>query len=636
MAKPTKSKNVVSHTSTAPLESTSGASKSRYILMAVMVALFLLTRFAYQNALDNQFVTWDDPMYVTENPMLTQYGKPNAPTIWKTPIALNYHPLTMQTLVWNAQNLGKKAETEARPFISTNILLHGLNVVLLFIFLWLLTEGSWFVALSGSLMFAVHPMHVESVAWISERKDVLYGFFFLGALITYLRFLTTAQKMWLGATIGLFLLSCLSKAMAVSLVPVLFLIDWYKGRNLKDMKIWIEKTPLFIIALVIGFIALDIQKGGNFNGMFNNIEGVKSAISSQSAFSFLDKLAFASYGMLQYMIKFFLPFNLSAYYPYPVEALNNQPIPSVYYFYILGFIAIIGLAIWSLKIGKEIAFGLGFYLATVLLVSQFLSVGTVIMADRYTYLPYIGFSLSFLLLVDRWIKDKTNLKYIAYGIVAVLTIFWLTLTTKQVDDWQNTETLFSKANQLYPENQDILNILGLYYGKSGKLAEAKACFEQAINGKYPIKHATIYEGLGNIYGMSNNPQQAVAMFSKAIEIEPTRGSFYFNRAVAYATFDPNAALADLDKALPLMPLKDKDKVVLQRGACFLQLKDYTKVIANAENAIKQGISTEYIYYQMGIAKFNLGDRVGAIQNLDQALKINPNFAEAKNILAQIK
>lgn len=634
MAKQTKSKNTSSNPVVTNSEEKNNMSKTSYMIIAIMITLFGLTRFTYFNALDNQFVTWDDPMYVTENPMLMQYGKPSAPSVWKTPIALNYHPLTMQTLIWNAQNLGKKAETEARPFISTNIMLHGLNVALLFLFLWYFTEGSLFVSLSASLMFAVHPMHVESVAWVAERKDVLYGFFFLGALITYTKYLSTKQKSWLWATILLFLLSCLSKAMAVSLVPVLLLMDWYKGRDIKNIATWLEKIPVFLIALFIGLIALDIQKGGNFNGMFNNIEGVKSAVSSQ-AFAFQDKLAFACYGMMQYIIKFFLPFNLSAYYPYPIEALNKETIPSFYYMYILGFLMLIGLAVWSLKIGKEIVFGLGFYLATVILVSQFLSVGTVIMADRYTYLPYIGFSLSFLLLLDKVIKNNQNFKYVAYGLVAVLSIFWFSLTTKQVDDWQNTETLFSKANQLYPNNQDILNILGLYYGKSGKLTEAKACFEQAINGKYPVKHATIFEGLGNIYGMSNNPQKAVEMFTKAIELEPTRGSFYFNRAVAYSTIDPNAALSDLDKALPLMPLKDKDKVLLQRGACYLQLKDYQKVITNSEAAIKQGFNTEYVNYQIGIAKFNLGDKAGAIQSLQQALKINPNFADAKNTLAQI-
>lgn len=632
MAKQVKSKSTTQDSPNIELNIEN--KKTQYWLLVAIAVLIGLTRFTYSNALDNQFLSWDDPMYVTENPMMLQYGKPNAPSVWKTPIALNYHPLTMQSLMWNAQNLGKKAESYARPFISTNIWLHAFNVALLFLFLWLLTEGSWFVSISASLMFAVHPMHVESVAWVAERKDVLYGFFFLGALITYTKFISSNKKLWLGATILLFLLSCLSKAMAVSLVPVLILIDWYKGRNLKNLSLWVEKIPLFAIAFFIGLVALNIQKGGNFNGMFNNIEGVKSAVSSQ-VFAFPDRLAFACYGMLQYMIKFFLPFNLSAYYPYPVEALNKEAIPSSYYLYILAFFAIAALAIWSLKFGKEVAFGLGFYLATVLLVSQFLSVGTVIMADRYTYLPYIGFSLALLLIIEKFIINNQSFKYVAYGIVAILSIFWLTLTTKQVDDWQNTEKLFSKANEIYPNNQDILNILGLYYGKNGKLTEAKACFEQAINGKYPIKHATIYEGLGNIYGMNNNPQKAVEMFTKAIEIEPTRGSFYFNRAVAYSSFDPNAALIDIEKAAPLMPLKDKDKISLQKNACYLQLKDYQRVITNSEVAIKQGMNSEFIYYQMGIAKFNLGDRVGATQSLQQALKINPNFADAKNVLAKI-
>ena len=177
--------------------------------------------------------------------------------------------------------------------------------------------------------------------------------------------------------------------------------------------------------------------------------------------------------------------------------------------------------------------------------------------------------------------------------------------------------------------------MGLYYGKNGKLNEAKACFEEALNGKYPVHHATIYEGLGNIYGIQKEPQKAVDMFTKAIEKNPNTGTFYFNRAIALAGIDVTKALADLDKAMPLMPLKDRDKIYLQRSVCYLQLKDYQRVIDNNMGAIKDGFSSEYTYYQMGIAKFNMGNKAAAIQDLEQALKINPNYADAKATLAQI-
>ncbi len=611
------------------------ASNKQYWLIGAMLLLMAVVRFTYQNALDNQFVTWDDPMYVTENPMLIQYGKPNAPSVWTTPIALNYHPLTMKTLLWNAQNLGKKAETDARPFISMNIWLHALNAALVFLFFWLFTRGNWMVSLFGGLMFAVHPMHVESVAWVAERKDVLYAFFFLAALITYLRFLENRKASWLIFTLILFILSCLSKAMAVSLVPILLLIDWYQSRSLRSAAVWMEKIPFMAVAMFFGLLAMNIQGGGNFHGMLSNIEGVKSAISDQSSFSFGSRLAFAAYGMVQYIVKFFVPMNFSAYYPYPDKALNSLPIPSSYYGYIVVFMLIGALCAWSLRKTKAMLFGFAFYVAAVLLVAQIISVGTVIMADRYTYVPYIGLSLAVLLLIDQLVANRKTWQYAAYGILGIVNMIWLTQTIQQANVWQNTETLFSQARQLYPGNESILNTLGLYYGKNGKLNEAKACFEEALNGKYPVHHATIYEGLGNIYGIQKEPQKAVDMFTKAIEKNPNTGTFYFNRAIALAGIDVTKALADLDKAMPLMPLKDRDKIYLQRSVCYLQLKDYQRVIDNNMGAIKDGFSSEYTYYQMGIAKFNMGNKAAAIQDLEQALKINPNYADAKATLAQI-
>jgi protein O-mannosyl-transferase len=625
-----------SATPTPETIASSTSSNKSYLIVVAMLALIALARFAYNNALDNQFVTWDDPMYVTENPMFLQYGKPNAPSVWTTPIALNYHPLTMKTLLWNGQNLGKKVETDAKPFISTNIWLHAFNSALVFLLFWFFTRGNWFVSLFGGIMFAVHPMHVESVAWVAERKDVLYAFFFLLALIAYLQFLENRKSLWFIFSLLLFILSCLSKAMAVSLVPVLLLIDWYRERPIRQMSIWLEKIPFVAVALFFGLIAFNIQGGGNFHGMLSGIEGVKSALSESGSFPFSQRIAFAAYGMVQYLIRFFVPFDLSPYYPYPPEAFHNQPIASSYYSYIMVFALIAALCIWSARYTKSILFGFAFYVATVILVAQIVSVGLVIMADRYTYLPYIGLSLGLLLWIDKYASAKKTFQYATWGVLAIFNIFWLNQTFKQTDIWQNTETLFGKARQLYPQNEDILNTLGLYYGKTGKLNESKACFEEAINGKYPVQRATIYEGLGNIYGMKNQSQQAIDMFTKAIALDPKRGTFYFNRAIAETNIDPIKAIEDLNTALPLMPLKDRGKVFLQIGACYLQSKQYQKVIENKAVMIKEDLATEYTYYQVGIAQYNMGNMAEATKELQQALSINPNFADAKAVLEKIK
>jgi protein O-mannosyl-transferase len=155
MSKATKTTTKSATPTPETIASTTSSNKS-YLIVVAMLALIALARFAYNNALDNQFVTWDDPMYVTENPMFLQYGKPNAPSVWTTPIALNYHPLTMKTLLWNGQNLGKKVETDAKPFISTNIWLHAFNSALVFLLFWLFTRGNWLNAKMFCMLFSFY------------------------------------------------------------------------------------------------------------------------------------------------------------------------------------------------------------------------------------------------------------------------------------------------------------------------------------------------------------------------------------------------------------------------------------------------------------------------------------------------
>ena len=205
-----------------------------YILLAI-TAISILTYFAYQPALDNDFVDWDDNTYVLDNTMVRNEKVPVS-EIFKQPVSLNYHPVTMLTMRWN-NNECKDCMygISAKPFISWNIIIHILNSIFVFLLTFRLSKENWFVGLFSSLVFALHPMHVESVAWVSERKDVLYVFFFLAGLLSYDKFLTAKyeeskkQYSWLLISLGLFVLSCLSKAMAVVFPMVMILMDFWRN-----------------------------------------------------------------------------------------------------------------------------------------------------------------------------------------------------------------------------------------------------------------------------------------------------------------------------------------------------------------------------------------------------------------------
>ena len=239
-----------------PKTSAPPAVNYNYIIVAVI--LVLLTYISFSPSLKNEFTNWDDPTYVTENPMVMS-DKTQWKEIFSQPVSLNYHPLTMLTLAWNYQSADKEGgKLNAKVFHVWNVWLHVFNTLLVFYFIWLLSGRQLLTAAFTAAVFGVHPMHVESVSWVSERKDVLYTFFFLLSCISYLLYLDKKKILYLVLCFVLFALSCLSKAMAVVLPVVLLAIDYFKGRKW-DIKLLFEKIPFLLLALYIGVKAYQIQ-----------------------------------------------------------------------------------------------------------------------------------------------------------------------------------------------------------------------------------------------------------------------------------------------------------------------------------------------------------------------------------------
>ena len=200
-----------------------------YIFITLGSLLLIgLSIVAFYPAFNNNFVNWDDQFYVTANPLIYNPSWDSFKVLFTKIVSLNYHPITMLSLWINAKLSGIDS---AAPFIITNVTIHILNALLVFLLIFRITNKKAIVAFVTALVFAIHPMHVESVVWVSERKDVLYGFFFLAASIGYWSYLNTQKHFYLFICFVLFLLASLSKAMAVSLVPCLFLFDYLKGRN---------------------------------------------------------------------------------------------------------------------------------------------------------------------------------------------------------------------------------------------------------------------------------------------------------------------------------------------------------------------------------------------------------------------
>ena len=232
---------------------TNAFSMSKIIWMG---AILLLTLIAFYPSINCSFINWDDQFYVTDSKLIQSLSFENIKKIFSTEsvVALNYHPLTILSLAID-YHLGN---LDPRQYHFTNLFIHILNTLLVFFFAYKLSDRKLIVGIFVSIFFGIHPMHVESVAWIAERKDVLYTFFFITGLLTYLSYSETKKKKFLVLTFIFFFLSVLSKAMAVVFPFVILLIDYYKARKV-SLEVFVEKIPFFLISLIFGIFALRIQ-----------------------------------------------------------------------------------------------------------------------------------------------------------------------------------------------------------------------------------------------------------------------------------------------------------------------------------------------------------------------------------------
>jgi protein O-mannosyl-transferase len=615
---------------TAPAASASApaafAPASGIVPWVFAIAIVLLTVFAYRTAPDNQFVSWDDPVYVKENVLLTNPTPENAARIWKVTVSNNYHPLTMWSLLKNVQMSGLKAG----PIITTNIFLHIAAALVLLMFLGQLTRGRWMVAGFTALLFAVHPMHVESVAWVSERKDVLYVFFGLWALLHYLYYSRGGGALHWGLTLVLFVLACLSKAMAVVFPVLMLLVDYWEGRSLRSARVWLEKAPFFAISLFFGLVAMDVQKGGTFHGWFPLLT-YQNAFTT--AFSLGQKIQFAGYGLMQYCIKLFVPVNLCTYYPYPIGGGPSAAAVMTGTPFLLAYFGVLGWLFW--RGHKAWAFGLAWCLIAVSTVLQVIAVGAVIMADRYTYLAHIGLLFALFYSLDAWATKRSLSPWATWGLPAAFSLMCCFLTARQADTWQNSITLWSRVIDLYPNAGSPYNKRGSAWGKEhNDLEKAKSDFENAI--RLLPNDAFGYEGLGIIAGMQNDHARALSMFSKCIELEPDEHNFYFNRGIAYiSNKNPVSAVPDFEKSMALHPAGYDQQIEPYLNALY-DSGAFEKVRSVASDAIKKQKALPRAYLLRAFAAYQMKDNAAALPDAQQAALLNPDNAALKQLLAELQ
>jgi len=590
-----------------------GGGRGRFSLGPIGLGLLLLvlvvTAAAYAGALDHSFLTWDDPDYVSENALVQHH---DTGTLLRAVVSSNYHPFTMLSLSWNAS-----APLTPKPFLVTNVALHAINAGLVFWLVFLLSGGRLFPAFWAALFFGIHPMHVESVAWISERKDVLYVAFFLAATIAYWRYLSARKRPWLAITFLLFLLSCLAKGMAVVFPLVLVLMDvWQRRRDAFSAAALLEKIPFFATSLLFGWIAINVQGGGNLHGLLIRTDYHLKGLADTLPLTALERIVLPAYGLFLYSWRLFVPIHQSAFYPYPsgadAAAIHTFLGPLV-------FVALVALAVWDFRRTRIWTFGVGWFLVTLAPVLQWIPVGDAIIADRYTYLSYIGPLFAIAVAIDRLAARRPRGAAFASVLLGIVAIVFFARTVRQAEVWRDSEALWSNVIRLYPRNEMAYVARGNARGSSGRVDDA---FHDLITARSLGSHrGNLYDGLGNAFGSRGQLDSAVVMYDRGLALEPNMGRTYYNRAIAYLRLQrPADALADLERARELVPAQTLNFHV-PSGNAYLQLKQFREAVAQYDSAIGEGQRDPNLYYSRALGRWNLGDSTGAGADLNEARRL---------------
>lgn len=559
------------------------------------IAIF--TGIVFIPMLSNSFTNWDDQFYITSNPMFQ--GKIYWDEVFTHPLMANFHPLTMMTLAMNYQ----VSELSPFSYYLVNWLVHMANTAMVFYLAYRLSKNNHWVGGITALLFGIHPMHVESVAWASERKDVLYTFFFLWALLVYWKYIQQSDLKKYFVVILLYVLSLLSKPAAVVFPLVMLLMDAFAGRSWKESKVWMEKIPFFILSVIFGLLAIKFQHGAK-------------AIEMAGGYPLWQKVVFSIYGFGEYVKRFFWPYSMSNIHPFPEKGV----IPGSFY---IGFIfcVITLVAAWWFRKKNFVWFGIGFFAANIVLVLQLLSFGHAIIAERYTYVPYIGIAFT---LSMAWANSQLS-EGVKKGLLVLMLIVcgaFSVAAFQQTKVWKSSETLWSNAIESYPRSALARANRGQNLAKNGKYDEALADFEIALQVEPNDSFALINRA--SIYLNQQNYPAAYADAESLIQHAPwiPRG-YYFRGVAGFQLKQPEQALADLTHAVELDPKMD-DAWSYKGVVNYNYRQDYQAAFDDFSRAIELNPKVGSYYKNRARCYVKFGKKSEALNDIAVAQSLGEN------------
>lgn len=583
-----------------------------FVLLAVTIMVYWQTG-------SNEFINFDDPGYVTQNAQVKAgLSRPGLLWAFTSTTESNWHPLTWLSHMMDCQLFGMNPK--GHHLVSA--LLHAANTALLFLFLCRMTGAKWQSAFVAAL-FALHPLHVESVAWVSERKDVLSTLFGFLTILAYARYVERPSLLRYLTALIAFVLGLMAKPMLVTLPFVLLLLDYWplgrwpessiEGRSPSPppLKLLLEKAPFFFLAAVSSVATFLVQQKGG-------------SVLPLAKLPLLQRIENAIVSYVRYIGKTLWPSDLAVYYPFPENLPGWQVAGSL--LVLIGFLL---LALWQARRRPYLIVGLLWFLGTLVPVIGLVQVGVQSMADRYTYVPLIGLFLiigwGIPELFQGWRQRRVFLPIAAAGCLAGLTV----CTWQQIGYWQNSAKLFRHAIAVTTANSLVCDKLGLAFLEQGRFDEAIDQFNAAL--KYQPNNALTYNNLGIAYKDKGMIDEAIENFQIATKLMPKHVEAYFNLGNAYQKkgwFDK--AIANYQNAIRLRP--EYAEAFNNLGNTYYMEGSVDKAIECFQITLKLNPYVADAHFNLGNIYLRKGLRNQARTEFEATLKLNPGDFEAQRLL----
>jgi tetratricopeptide (TPR) repeat protein len=633
--------------------------------------LIILVLAVFLPILHNGFVSWDDDIYIVNNTLLRSMGWSQVRHLFTSSFEGHYHPLTLLSLSLDYHLFG----TNPLAFHLHNLLLHLLNTLLVYQIIKKLSNNV-IIAWVTALLFGLHPMHVEAVVWATARKDVLYTLFFLLSVMFYFRSKEKNDRRWYYLSLLIFVFSVLSKGQAVFLPLCLVLFSFFRGKKIFGWENWRDKLPFIVVALGFGIIALIAQRETGYMGEARLMQPVWKLILT------------ANLSLWMYFYKLILPISLSAYYPVPGQGSPGYLVFSV--LSCLLTLSLIFSLVKYLRNNRFIVTGTLFFLVNIVVFLRWIPVSNYIIADRYTYVSSIGIFFLAGYAISRLLDNKKTLYLgsililfltIAYGSLTFSRVsFWKDSQTLVNDilskypdvypalntrgiwkmengDFRGALMDFNHAIEVQPQHSRAWANRGTLFYKSGKVPEALMDFDKAVSldpansrllnnrallldvlGKTDkaledvnlaiandAYFAEAYNNRGRIMARTGRPEEAILDFTHALSINPTLLTAYVNRGMAKNQMaDFKSALADFETAEGNG--FNNPALCFEMGFSYYNLKDFY----HAETLFDKALQQKPDYYDAlkyrGFTRFNGGDFISSIDDLDKALALDTNDA----------